>query len=84
MTMQEMLDKRAKNCGYDFAQKLGNYKGYDVWTFSTNEPRCLGYPLFILVKGEKTKTVVHGDKYHREIWNYANSLSHDDDDEDDD
>lgn len=82
MTMQEKLDERAKNCGYDFAKRLGTYRGCDVWSFCTEEPKSLGYPLFALVKGKKAQVIGYGHKYHQEIWAYANSLP-DDDDEDD-
>lgn len=49
--------KLAKSSIYDDAKYLGEWKGYAVYepTFSDDEPRYIGFPQFILVKGDSIR-----------------------------
>lgn len=49
--------KLAKSSIYDDAKYLGEWKGYAVYepTFSDDEPRFIGFPQFILVKGDSIR-----------------------------
>ena len=71
MTVKEQLDARAKECGFDYAKKIGVYKGYEVWLYDTKRPAAVGYPIFALVKDRKVWTIGYGDKYHRRIWDFV-------------
>ena len=45
--------KEAAKSIYDAAEYLGRWQGYNVYTPTLNddEPRCIGFPQFILAKG---------------------------------
>lgn len=49
--------KLAKSSIYDDAKYLGEWKGYAVYepTFSDDEPRCIGFPQFILAKDKELR-----------------------------
>lgn len=53
MTEEKIL-KFAKKSIYDCVKYLGKWKGFDVWEpgFSDGEPHYLGFPQFILVRGD--------------------------------
>lgn len=47
----------AKENGYDGAEVLGTWNGFDVWepTFDGTDPVCVGLPLVILVNGDEMR-----------------------------
>ena len=54
MTELQRAIQIAKQSVYDGARHIGKWKGYEVYepTFSDNEPRFIGFPQFILAKGD--------------------------------
>lgn len=53
MKQQEIL-KFARKSIFDTVKRLGKWNGYEVWEpgFSDGQPRYIGFPQFILVKGD--------------------------------
>lgn len=49
--------KLAKSSIYDGAEYLGEWKGYAVYepTFNDDKPRFIGFPQFILAKGDTVR-----------------------------
>ena len=47
----------AKQSIYDGARFIGKWNGFDVYepTFADNEPRFIGFPQFIIAKGNKMR-----------------------------
>lgn len=56
MKQQEIL-KFARKSIFDTVKRLGEWNGYEVWEpgFSDGEPRYIGFPQFILVKGNSIR-----------------------------
>ncbi len=56
MTKEKILNF-AKKSIYDNADLIGKWKGYDVYEpgFDDEEPRCIGFPQFILVRGDSIR-----------------------------
>lgn len=54
---QEEILKFVQKSIYDTAKHIGKWKGFEVWEpgFSDGKPRFLGFPQFILVKGDAIK-----------------------------
>lgn len=60
--MKELNDLKravqmAKQSIYDGARFIGKWNGFDVYepTFADNEPRFIGFPQFIIAKGNKMR-----------------------------
>lgn len=53
----ENIIRFAQNSIYDTAEYIGKWKGYAVYEpgFNDNEPRFIGLPSFILVKGDSIR-----------------------------
>ncbi len=53
MTLEKII-KFAQESIYDTAEYLGKWSGYDVYEpgFDDDEVHCLGFPQYILVKGD--------------------------------
>ncbi len=51
---KEKIQEFAQTSIFDTAEYIGKWEDYEVWEpgFSDGEPRCIGFPQFILVKGE--------------------------------
>ena len=83
MDLQEKMNRLAKKDGFDYMEQVGEFKGCGVWCFRSKEIMYTGYPLFVLTKGSKAKIIARGinPKFHRAVWDYVNSLPHDDDDD---
>lgn len=56
MKEQEIL-KFARKSIFDTAKRLGKWKDYEVWEpeFSDGQTRYIGFPQFILVKGDSIR-----------------------------
>lgn len=56
MNAEEIL-KFARKSIYDTVDRLGEWQGYAVYEpgFTDDKPRCIGFPSFILVKGESIR-----------------------------
>ena len=48
----KLAEQLAQSSIYDGARCIGQWHGYTVYepTFADDEPRCIGFPQFILVK----------------------------------
>lgn len=79
---QKKLNKLAKEWDHDFAKKLGEYKGSELWTFDTNDFSASGFPLFVLVDDSLAKVITPSSKEYDEVFKFSGTLP-DDDDEDD-
>lgn len=49
--------KMAKQSVYDSARYIGRWNGFDVYepTFADDEPRFIGFPQFIIAKGNEMR-----------------------------
>ncbi len=54
---KEKIQRFAQKSIYDNAEYLGKWKGYEVYEpgFDDEEPRCIGFPQFILVRGDSIR-----------------------------
>lgn len=54
----------AKQSIYDGARFIGKWNGFDVYepTFADNEPRSIGFPQFIIAKGNKMRWTDSGSE----------------------
>lgn len=59
MKEQEML-KFARKSIFDTVRRLGEWNGYEVWEpgFSDGQTRYIGFPQFILIKGDSIRWTV--------------------------
>lgn len=68
-----MVDERiinyAKSLGYDGAEYKGEWKEFDVYEPTLNEPADIGKPVFILNRGEQLFTTTE-----KEAFEYIDSL----------
>ena len=55
----------AQQQGYDSAEYIGKWRGYDVYEplFAGEEVACVGSPLIILVKGSKIRMSTEDEAY---------------------
>lgn len=56
MTLEKII-KFAQTSIYDTADHIGEWKGYAVYEpgWNDDEEHCIGFPTFILVKGESIR-----------------------------
>lgn len=57
---EEKILRFARKSIYDKVKYIGKWKGFDVWEpgFSDDEPRFIGFPQFILVKGSEMRWTI--------------------------
>lgn len=56
MTLENII-KFAQNSIFDTAEYIGKWEGYAIYEpgFNDDEPRFIGFPSFILVKGDSIR-----------------------------
>ena len=74
---QKKLNKLAKEWDHDFATKLGNYKGCELWTFDTDRYETSGFPIFVLVEGTLAKIIKDGDEEYEDVFDFSITLPDD-------
>lgn len=69
MNAEEIL-KFVRNSIYDTVSYLGSWRGFEVWEpgFSDDEEHCVGFPSFILVKGDAVRWT--------EDWQESRAIMH--------
>lgn len=66
--------KLAKSSIYDGAEYLGEWKGYAVYepTFNDDKPRFIGFPQFILAKGDTVRWTADWEESRAIMEKYYN------------
>lgn len=72
--MKKEMDKIANEYGWDYAQNIGKYKEFDVWTFNMNtKGLAIGTPTYILQNDNKRLILSWGDKDYEDVmdWDFS-------------
>ena len=57
MNRDEILKLAVEEAGADSVRLEGSQCGYEVWSPTYNESKCVGLPMFIFVKGDHYRWV---------------------------
>lgn len=74
MNTEEIL-KFAQKSIYDTVDRLGDWRGYEVWEpgFSDDKDHCIGFPMFILVKGDTIRWTKDWKESQTIMWQFYKS-----------
>lgn len=77
---REKIREFAKNHGYEDVIYEGEWRGCSVYgrVFKGEEPRCLGYPLKILVKDDEIRLSTTKETREYILYAYADKIEQDD------